>query len=105
MSIIYTFQVNYSNSNEIFLISIESDCPLQEVESYLQKYSNCVIHVNTKEKRQKKQKGVRKTPVGTIVGCSFKFEGWNTFGGQKLKGVDSRHGTRVTKDIPEVTAV
>lgn len=91
MSIVYTFQVNYSNSNEIFLISIESNRTHEEVESYLQKYSNCVIHVNTKEKRQKKQKGHRKVSVGVIVGCSFKFEGWNTFGGQKLKGVDSRH--------------
>jgi hypothetical protein len=88
---IYTFVIDYGNSNEYFNISIESPLPREDVERYLQQYSRCVVYVNTKDKRQKKQKGHRKIPVGIIVGCSFRFEGWNTFGGQKLKGVDSRH--------------
>lgn len=67
MSVHY-FTINYANEGEKYLLGIDAQSQ-EEVQKYLSQYSIDVIYVRSKEARGKRDNGVRKCEIGTIVYC------------------------------------
>lgn len=79
------------SSGEVFTIGIETEEARDVVERYLHQFSNDVRYCKTSERKHRKEKGKRKTPVGVICSCVHRLDKINTFSLMRLKGFDIRH--------------
>jgi hypothetical protein len=76
----------------MYTMLIESELTRDEVETYLQQYSNDVRFLKIKEKLSKNDKGNRKIEVGIIRNYIYNQDKINTFSRMRLRGeFDRRH--------------
>ena len=85
---IHNVLVNYRDSNDYFMFTIESHSTVKDIVSYLEKFSKDVRYSGTMKELKKTQKGIRSIPVGIIRGCKY-------FG--SLAGVNMRFSTSRNK--------
>lgn len=66
---IQEFLVDYNG--EYYVVAVETNNSLEEVQSFLEEYSNDVRFWNTVETRRRNDKGNRKVSCGIICNCRY----------------------------------
>ena len=74
------FDIDQNNEGQLYRITIESECTVDEIKRYFLQYSNDVRYVKAKASKSKTDIGSRKTPVGIIVGCTHSKNKIDTWG-------------------------